>query len=171
MNTHKPTDGPQQQTTTAWAEVPDPTDSAVSSAAATSTGGTPGPEQVSTGPSSQLIGAVEPGMPEEVREMMRALSRQGRYNASGPLSREQRARQLINALKAARVRGGLTIVDVAARAGVHKSVIGKFENETTDPRLSTLLRYADAVNVDLVLAVEDRQFSLGSAGVEVGGGG
>lgn len=162
MNNHKPADGPQQPTTVVRTEVPDLVDPAEPSAAATSTGGTPGPDQVSIGASSPVIGALEPGLGEESREMMWALRRQGRYNSSGPLSREQRARQIINALKAARVRAGLTIVDVAARAGVHKSVIGKFENETTDPRLSTLLRYADAVNVDLVLAVEDRQFGLGS---------
>ena len=103
---------------------------------------------------STPIDVADPRLGED---SVRRLVRQGRYNARGDASREQQVRQLIGALRDARRRRNLTIADVAVRAGVHKSVIGKFENETTDPRLSTLLRYADALNVDLSLTIVDRQ--------------
>lgn len=157
MNERSSSAAPQPNTAANTA-VSDPADPTGTSTAAALSGDTLGGELVSTDPNPQLFSAVDPRLPQEnVRELVRGLSRPGRHKVSGNISREQRARQLINALKTARVRQDLTIVDVAVRAGVHKSVIGKFENETTDPRLSTLLRYADAVNVDLAMTVEERQ--------------
>lgn len=66
---------------------------------------------------------------------------------------EAQVRQVISALKNARLRHNMTIAQVAEIAGVDKSVISRFENETTDTRLSTLLRYADAVEIDVSVSV------------------
>jgi transcriptional regulator with XRE-family HTH domain len=62
-------------------------------------------------------------------------------------------RRVIRDLKAAREARGLSASQVADTIGVHRSVISKFENQTSDPKLSTLLRYAHAVGVDLELKV------------------
>lgn len=71
-------------------------------------------------------------------------------------NRMLRIRQMIKALKNARVRGNLTIEQVAEASGVHKSVISRFENESTDPHLATMLRYADAAGVDFAVLVDGR---------------
>ena len=62
-------------------------------------------------------------------------------------------RRVIRELKAAREAQGLSASQVADTIVVHRSVISKFENQTGDPKLSTLLRYAHAVGVDLELKV------------------
>lgn len=158
MNDRSSTGKPQPNTAANTA-ASEPAHPHGTSTAAALSGDTPGGEPVpTTEPNRRLANAFDPRLPDEmVSEFVRGFGRQGRYKPADSTSREQRARLLIGMLKAARVRHGLTIVDVAVRAGVHKSVIGKFENETTDPRLSTLLRYADAVNVDLAMTVDERQ--------------
>lgn len=72
---------------------------------------------------------------------------------------EARARKVIRALKAARQDKGLTAAAVAEWSGVDNSVISRFENDTTDPRLSTLLRYASAVGVDLTIHINGANVS------------
>lgn len=62
-------------------------------------------------------------------------------------------RERIKALKAARIALGMTIAEVAAIVGVGKSVISKFENGYSDPRLSTVLRYATAVGMDVYFSI------------------
>ncbi len=62
-------------------------------------------------------------------------------------------RRVIRDLKAVREARGLSATQVAAAIGVHRSVISRFENQTSDPKLSTLLRYAHAVGADLDLKV------------------
>jgi transcriptional regulator with XRE-family HTH domain len=62
-------------------------------------------------------------------------------------------RRVIRDLKATREARGLSASHVAEIIGVHRSVISKFENQTDDPKLSTLLRYAHAVGADLELKV------------------
>ncbi|MGL5442430.1 MAG: helix-turn-helix domain-containing protein [[Mycobacterium] stephanolepidis] len=47
----------------------------------------------------------------------------------------------------------LNALGPAVVVGVHRSVISKFENQTEDPKLSTLLRYAHAVGADLDFGV------------------
>jgi transcriptional regulator with XRE-family HTH domain len=62
-------------------------------------------------------------------------------------------RRVIRDLKKIRDARGLSASRVADIIGVHRSVISKFENQTGDPKLSTLLRYAHAIGADLELAV------------------
>lgn len=51
-----------------------------------------------------------------------------------------RARKVITALQRERRRLDMSLAQVAEIADVDKSVMSRFENETTDPRLSTLMR-------------------------------
>jgi transcriptional regulator with XRE-family HTH domain len=62
-------------------------------------------------------------------------------------------RRVIRDLKNIREGRGMSASLVADIIGVHRSVISKFENQTGDPKLSTLLRYAHAVGADLELTV------------------
>jgi transcriptional regulator with XRE-family HTH domain len=62
-------------------------------------------------------------------------------------------RRVIRDLKNIREARGMSASLVADIIGVHRSVISKFENQTGDPKLSTLLRYAHAVGADLELTV------------------
>lgn len=72
---------------------------------------------------------------------------------------QTRIRKVIAALKRARTTRGITIEQVAEASGVHKSVISRFENESADPHLGTLLRYADAVGADLAVFVDGARVS------------
>ncbi|MBY0290917.1 MAG: helix-turn-helix domain-containing protein [Mycobacteriaceae bacterium] len=65
-------------------------------------------------------------------------------------------RQAIKVLKDVRTDRGLTIAQVAEAIGVDKSVISRFENETVDPHISTLLRYANAVGADISISIQPR---------------
>jgi transcriptional regulator with XRE-family HTH domain len=76
--------------------------------------------------------------------------RQLRHAAARPLLPGQRN---IRDLKNIREARGMSASLVADIVGVHRSVISKFENQTGDPKLSMLLRYAHAVGVDLALTV------------------
>ncbi len=60
-----------------------------------------------------------------------------------------RARQLVQRLVDARGRAGLTQTDVARRMGTTQPAIARFEGGDSDPRLSTVERYAQVVGLDL----------------------
>lgn len=60
-------------------------------------------------------------------------------------------RRTVNKLKEIRTSRGMTISQVAGFMGVDKSVVSKFENGLADPRLSTLLRYAQAVRAAVLV--------------------
>lgn len=70
-----------------------------------------------------------------------------------------RARKVITALRHERHRHDMSLAQVADKADVDKSVMSRFENETTDPRLSTLLRYADAIGVELTIHINSQNVS------------
>lgn len=56
-------------------------------------------------------------------------------------------RKLLTALREARLRKGLSQAEVAARTGTTQSAIARLESGASDPRLSTVQRYAAAVGV------------------------
>lgn len=70
-----------------------------------------------------------------------------------------RARKVITALKHERQRLDMSLTQVADKADVDKSVMSRFDNETTDPRLSTLMRYADAVGAALTIHINGENVS------------
>lgn len=65
--------------------------------------------------------------------------------------------QLVDALVRLRRRLGLTQTQVASAMGVKQPTVSGFETEGSDPRLSTLQRYAHSVDAVLVWTVQPRQ--------------
>lgn len=62
----------------------------------------------------------------------------------------------IERLKATRSRLGISQAELARRAGTTQSAIARLESRKSDPRLSTLERYAEAVGVELAVGVDRR---------------
>lgn len=68
---------------------------------------------------------------------------------------DYRAREgLIDDLVERRKLLGVSQAEVASRMGVGQSTISEFENEATDPRLSTLQRYARAVGAEVSVSLQ-----------------
>jgi transcriptional regulator with XRE-family HTH domain len=63
---------------------------------------------------------------------------------------------VIGALTAARAASGLSQTEVAARMGTSQSALARLESGRTDVRLSTLNRYAAAIDADIGFAVRHR---------------
>jgi len=61
--------------------------------------------------------------------------------------------QAVADLKAARKAANLTQVEVAARMGIHQSMVSEVESGVRDPRLTWLYLYAQAVGVPLTVTV------------------
>jgi transcriptional regulator with XRE-family HTH domain len=49
--------------------------------------------------------------------------------------------------KAARKEAGLSQADISKRSGIHNTEISRIERGLRDPRLSTIYRLADALNM------------------------
>lgn len=64
--------------------------------------------------------------------------------------------RVVDALARMRHRLGLTQREVARRMGVKQPTISELENEASDPRLSTIYRYARAVDAVVVLELRPR---------------
>jgi transcriptional regulator with XRE-family HTH domain len=64
--------------------------------------------------------------------------------------------ELIGKLSALRRRKGLSQTEVAARMGTSQSALARLEGGQADLRLSTLARYAAALDSDISFAVRDR---------------
>lgn len=63
--------------------------------------------------------------------------------------------QLIEYLRAERVRRGISQVDIAERVGTTQSAIARLERGDSDPRLSTLQRYADTLGIEFHAAADE----------------
>lgn len=63
-------------------------------------------------------------------------------------------RSVVNTLRCERLRQGLTQKDLADRLGVVQATVAQFENEFSDPKISTIQRYARALGVPIRLEVE-----------------
>ncbi|CAN5715185.1 MAG: helix-turn-helix domain-containing protein [Ilumatobacteraceae bacterium] len=66
------------------------------------------------------------------------------------------AGELIERLIARRQRLGLSQAEVAERMGTSQPAVARLESGRSDARLSTLARYADALDTKLGFAVEPR---------------
>jgi ribosome-binding protein aMBF1 (putative translation factor) len=76
------------------------------------------------------------------------------------------AEALIADLVELRRRRGLSQTEIATRMGTSQSALARMESGRSDLRLSTVARYAEALEVDLAFAIRSR--SAGS-GREAGG--
>lgn len=72
----------------------------------------------------------------------------------GSLEDAEEARRLVDALIALRKHCQLSQVEVAKRMGVRQPTVSGFEKEPSDPKLSTLQRYARALDARLRLVLE-----------------
>lgn len=64
------------------------------------------------------------------------------------------AREALRKLKAERHRRGLSLADMMEKTGMSRSAISRLENdEQPNPTLQTLMRYADALGMQLRLSV------------------
>jgi transcriptional regulator with XRE-family HTH domain len=66
----------------------------------------------------------------------------------------EEARRLVDSLIAIRKQRRLTQVQVADRMGVRQPTVSGFEKEPSDPKLSTLQRYARALDIRLRLVLD-----------------
>jgi len=64
--------------------------------------------------------------------------------------------ELIDQLSGLRRHRGLSQTEVAARMGTSQSALARLESGQADVRVSTLARYAAALDVDLGFALRDR---------------
>lgn len=65
-------------------------------------------------------------------------------------------RQVLGALRAERVRLGLSLADINERSGIDRAALSRLENnEDANPTLSTLERYAAAVGKQMVVLLSD----------------
>lgn len=71
------------------------------------------------------------------------------------LEAAERARVLVRMLARAREKAGLTQAELARRMNTTQSAIARLEAAERDPRLSTVVRYAQIVGKALVLTDEE----------------
>lgn len=72
-------------------------------------------------------------------------------------SRAEMLRRVLRELKAERERQGLSLADLSAQSGIDKAALSRLENAgNVNPKLDTLVRYAQALGVELRMTVEGR---------------
>jgi transcriptional regulator with XRE-family HTH domain len=74
---------------------------------------------------------------------------------------------LVAALRDVRLRKGLSQADVAAQTGTTQSAIARLESGSSDPRLSTVQRYAEAVGARLAAPTVEPGPSLEQTAADV----
>jgi DNA-binding XRE family transcriptional regulator len=68
-----------------------------------------------------------------------------------------RLRDVMQLLHSERIRQGLSLADVQARAGIARSALSRLETEPdANPTLTTLTRYAEALGKDLQILLADK---------------
>lgn len=93
------------------------------------------------------------GMFEDIEAELGIDSSDPRLKLASELVKQDR--DLIEALVSLRIRKDLSQSDVAEVLGRHKSAVSNFERLGADPHLSTIRRYAAAINARIMHVVED----------------
>ena len=87
---------------------------------------------------------------EEVASELPALKQIGR----AVIAKRDRLHQTLGDLKAERQRLGLSLTDVSERSGIDKAALSRLENAGNgNPTWETLMRYAQAIGVDLRIQI------------------
>jgi len=102
--------------------------------------------------------ALTPRRITELSELARKIDREEaeEIKAEGRaiLLRHETVRKLIRAVKQARLAKGLSLGEVGERSSIGKANLCRLENDLDpNPTLDTLLRYAEAVGVELRISV------------------
>jgi hypothetical protein len=70
--------------------------------------------------------------------------------------RHDSLKRVLQTLKAERQRLGLTLAEVGERSGIGKANLSRLENDlTANPTIDTLMRYADALDKEVRINIED----------------
>jgi len=86
---------------------------------------------------------------QQIKEELPELMEKGRLIFAA----HEMARQVIAELKAARNERGISLAEVMRRSGVSREMISRLENdETPNPTVRTLVRYAAAIGVELTMS-------------------
>ena len=68
--------------------------------------------------------------------------------------RHERLREIVELLRAERERQGVTLAEIAERTGIDKSNLHRLENRRdANPTLGTVLRYAEALDQDVLITL------------------
>jgi hypothetical protein len=102
---------------------------------------------------------------EILQKMEELLSRLQAFRPARPLSEPtvknlsvEVVREAMDALKAERMRQGLSLADLRERSGIERSALCKLENDTAcNPTLRTLTRYAAAMGKRVRVVLEDAE--------------
>lgn len=103
--------------------------------------------------------ALTPKRVAELSELARKIDREEaeEIKAEGRaiLLRHETIKKLISAVKEARLAKGLSLGEVGERSSIGKANLCRLENDLApNPTLDTLLRYAEAVGVEIRVSVE-----------------
>ena len=107
-------------------------------------------------------GSERPRWPSPFRDIIFDMARRDSVTARersvfpGFSSLAQDPDRLIDSLAAIRRERGLSQTEVAARMGTSQSALARLESSHADVRLSTVMRYATALGVDVGFSVRDR---------------
>jgi len=72
-------------------------------------------------------------------------------------ARMEMLRDVVQALKRERLRLGLSLTEVGERSGIGKANLSRLENDLdVNPTISTLMRYADALNKEIRISIANR---------------
>lgn len=104
--------------------------------------------------------AVTPERVKELSTLARTIdSREAegiRQEGRALLLRHRQVGDLIVALKKARLRKGLSLSEVGERSGIGKANLSRLENDQSpNPTLDTLMRYAEAVGVEMRVSLAE----------------
>lgn len=102
---------------------------------------------------------------EILQKMEELLSRLQAFRPARPLSEPtvknlsvEVVREAMDALKAERMRQGLSLADLRERSGIERSALCKLENDIAcNPTLRTLTRYAAAMGKRVRVVLEDAE--------------
>lgn len=92
------------------------------------------------------------------RKIDREESEEIKWQGRAILLRHQTVKKLIQAVKAARLAKEISLAEVGEQSGIGKANLCRLENDLDpNPTLDTLLRYAEAVGVELHVSVGKAQ--------------
>lgn len=81
----------------------------------------------------------------------------GRGHKAAHDESQARLREVMQLLRAERVRQGLSLADVHAQTGIPRSALSRLETDPdANPTLATITRYAESLGKDLKIFLADR---------------
>ena len=101
---------------------------------------------------ASVVAVHEPDLEDEFGSFVASQREDPKFNAAHEDVQERHA--ILDKLVKCRRTLGLTQAEVAKRMGVSQPTVSGFETESSDPRLSTLQRYARAVEATITFKMD-----------------